>query len=108
GRTAQENEAYNYVKTLAHFRQNSSALKSGKMMQFVPDNGLYVYFRYDKSQTIMCVMNTADKEKEIDLKKYSERINGFNTARNIVDNTSYKLSDKISIPAKQFWVLELK
>lgn len=108
GRTAQENEAYNYVKTLAHFRQNSSAIKSGKMMQFIPDNGLYVYFRYDKNQTIMCVMNSADTEKEIDLKKYSERTNGFTAARNVVDNTAYKLSDKLIIPAKQFWVLELK
>jgi glycosidase len=108
GRTAQENEAYDYVKTLAHFRQNSTAIKSGKMMQFLPGNGLYVYFRYDKNQTIMCVMNIADKEKEIDLKKYSERINGFNTAKNVVDNTAYKLSNKLSIPAKQFWVLELK
>ncbi|HEX4374148.1 MAG TPA: alpha-amylase family glycosyl hydrolase [Puia sp.] len=108
GRTAQENEAYNYVKILAHFRQNSSAIKSGKMMQFLPDNGLYVYFRYDKDQTVMCVMNSADNEKEIDLKKYSERINGFNTARNVVDDAAFKLSDKISIPAKQFWVLELK
>src|SRR6202042_855140 len=37
GRTATENEAYDYVKTLAHFRQNASAIKSGKMMQFVPE-----------------------------------------------------------------------
>ncbi len=108
GRTAQENEAYNYVKTLAHFRQNSSAIKSGRFMQFVPDNAVYVYFRYDKNQTLMCIMNSADDEKTIDFSKYAERTKGFATAKNIVDNTVYKIAEKITIPSKHLWVLELK
>ena len=35
GRTAQENEAYDYVKALAQFRKKSSALKTGKLMQYL-------------------------------------------------------------------------
>ncbi|HLY68868.1 MAG TPA: alpha-amylase family glycosyl hydrolase [Puia sp.] len=108
GRTTLENEAYNFVKKIAHFRLNCSAIKSGKMMQYVPDNGLYVFFRYDKNQTIMCVMNTADKQKDINLKKYSERITGFTHAENVVDGARYSLSDQLTIPAYQFWILNLK
>ena len=50
-------------KTLGNFRKNSSALKTGKMMQYVPQDGLYVYFRYDAKQTIMCVMNASGNVK---------------------------------------------
>ena len=57
GRNDKENNAFNYVRTLANFRKNSSAIKTGKMMQYVPENGAYVYFRYDNKQTVMCVMN---------------------------------------------------
>jgi glycosidase len=50
GRTAKENEMFDLVKTVANFRKNSSALTTGKFMQYVPQDGLYVYFRYDDKQ----------------------------------------------------------
>ncbi|MBU2045211.1 MAG: glycoside hydrolase family 13 protein, partial [Bacteroidetes bacterium] len=45
GRTSKENEAFNYIKTLANYRKNTPALQTGKMMQYVPVDGIYVYFR---------------------------------------------------------------
>jgi neopullulanase len=107
-RTALENEAYNYVKTIARFRKNSSAIRSGKLMQYVPSDGTYVYFRYDDNQTIMCVMNASDKEKQIDFSKYPDRIKKFLIATNIVDHTVYKIPGTFSIAGKQFLILELK
>ncbi len=38
------------------------------MMQFVPEDGVYVYFRYDNNQTVMVVMNTAKDQKNISIK----------------------------------------
>jgi glycosidase len=108
GRTQQENEAYDYVKKLASFRLNSSAIKTGKFMQYVPQDGLYVYFRYDANQTIMCIMNTDSTSKEVDFKKYVERTNDFTKAINIANNNSYSTADNLSVPAKEMWVLELK
>ena len=43
------------------------------MMQYIPEDGLYVYFRYDNNQTVMCVMNTDNKARSINLNKYTER-----------------------------------
>src|SRR5579875_3460996 len=37
GRTEKENQFFNYVRTIANFRKTSSAITTGKMMQFVPD-----------------------------------------------------------------------
>jgi glycosidase len=97
-----------FIKTLGNFRKNSSAIKTGKMMQYLPVDGLYVYFRYDENETVMCVMNTNDKEMKIDFNKYAERTTGFSTAKNIVDNSVLKTSEHTSIPAKTMWILELK
>jgi hypothetical protein len=74
-------------------------------MQYVPDDGLYVYFRYDSKQTIMCVMNTSDKNKEVEFSKFSERTNGFKSGKNIVSGVT--VENKFTIPAKRMWVLEL-
>ncbi len=108
GRTQQENDAYNFVKTLAHFRINSSALKTGKFMHYVPENGLYVYFRYDDKQTVMCIINTAKTEQSINFSDYAERTAGFTNAIDVINNTSYKTSSAIKIDAHQSMVLELK
>ena len=107
GRNAQENEAFNYVKTIANFRKNSSAIKTGKMMQYVPVNGVYVYFRYDTKQTIMCIMNQNDGEMEIDGARFIERTNGFTKGKNIIDGTQLDISGKIKIPGKSLAVIEL-
>jgi len=106
GLTEDEKSVQNYVKQLANFRKQSSALKTGKMMHYVPSGGLYVYFRYDNHQTIMCLMNTSEKERQIDFKNYDERTKGFSQALDMVSGKTF--SNKFSIPSKTLWVLELK
>lgn len=107
GRTQQENNAYDFIKTLAHFRMNSPALKTGKFMQYVPANGMYVYFRYDDKQTVMCVINTSDKDQLIDFTQYAERTNGFSKAVDVIDNSSYNTSSALNIGAHKSLVFKL-
>jgi glycosidase len=95
-RNAQEEGIWRYIAKLANFRKASSALTTGKMMQYVPEDGIYVYFRYDNAQTIMVVMNTAKDKKNISPKKYFERTNGFSKMRNILTGEIADLND--------FWV----
>ena len=65
GRTEKENEAFNFVKNLANYRKSSEAISEGKFMQFVPQDGIYVYFRYTDEQIVMVVSNTNNVSKEI-------------------------------------------
>ncbi|TCK82673.1 glycoside hydrolase family 13 protein [Albibacterium bauzanense] len=108
GRNAQENEAFNFVKTLANYRKNHKVLQSGKMMQFIPEEGIYVYFRYNADETIMVIMNSNEKEEEVTTTRFAERINGFNKAVNVVSQEEISELKTIKIPAKTTWVLELR
>src|SRR6478609_1663132 len=108
GLTPDQQSVQTLIKTLANFRKNSSALKTGKLMQYLPVDGLYVYFRYDNNQTIMCVMNTSDKEQVIDFSKYAERTTGFSNAVDVLDKSAHNTSATIKIGAWQSLVLELK
>jgi glycosidase len=106
GRNDKENDAFNYVKTLANYRKNTPALQAGKIMQYIPEQGVYVYFRYDAQKTVMIVYNSRDKEQTIVTKRYEERTNGALKARNIISGDTIDLS-KLTIPAKATLVLEL-
>jgi glycosidase len=93
GRNEKENEIWNHLSTLANFRKTSSAITTGKLMQFVPEDGVYVYFRYNDKQTVMVVMNTAKENKNIALKRFEERTKGFSKMKNIITGTVSDLND---------------
>lgn len=106
GRTAFENEAFAYIQKLAQFRKESKALKQGKTMQFVPVDGLYVYFRYTDSETVMCAMNTSDKPMDIDLTRFQERLKGKTAATNVVTEQNVNLNG-LTINPKNLLILHL-
>ncbi|MEP7237981.1 MAG: glycoside hydrolase family 13 protein [Ferruginibacter sp.] len=92
-RSVKENEIWNHISTLANYRKRSSAITKGKMMQFVPQDGVYVYFRYDDKQTVMVVMNTAKENKAVALKRFEERTSGFNKMKNILTGSVTDIKD---------------
>ena len=106
GRSVKEDDAFNYVRTLANYRKNTSALQTGKMMQYIPENGVYVYFRYDAQKTVMVAYNGREKEETISAERYNERINGASKALNVITGETIDLG-KLTIPAKATLVLEI-
>ena len=108
GRTKKENDVFNYLRTLANFRKTSSAIKTGKLMQFSPVDGVYVYFRYDNQQTIMCAMNTNDKPASLQLNRFAEKLQGYASGKDVVTGKTIALKDSIKLRPMSNWVLELK
>jgi glycosidase len=108
GRTTKEDNIFQYLKRFANFRKNSSAITTGKLMQYFPVNGVYVYFRYDAKQTIMCVMNTGNQAATIDLPRFSERMQGYTKAYDVATGVTFNLEPKLTLGEKYLLVMELK
>jgi len=108
GRTEKEENIFEYIKRFANFRKNSSAITTGKMMQYVPVNGIYVYFRYDDRQTVMCVMNTNDQSSTIDLSRFKERMKDFTKAYDIATGATFNLAPTLTVGGKYLLVMELR
>ncbi len=107
GRTAAENDVFNYLKAIANFRLGSSAVKTGRLMQYSPEDGVYTYFRYDKAQTVICIMNTSDQEKNIDAaKKYPDMVKGFSGMKDVVSGQQSGLT--VSIKPRQMFIAVLQ
>lgn len=107
GRSVTENEVHTLIKKLATYRKQHDVLATGKFMHYVPEDAVYVYFRYDEQKTVMVIMNTASEDKVVKTSRFAQRMNGFNSAVNLVSDE--KLSDlsTIQVPANSTYVLEL-
>jgi glycosidase len=107
GRNDKENEAFNFVRKLANYRKNNTVLQTGKMMQFVPEKGIYVYFRYNEKKTVMVVLNTNDNSEEVSTERFAERIGNHLTLLNIITDEKMPIG-KIKLPAKTAYIFELQ
>jgi hypothetical protein len=77
-------------------------------MQYLPVDGVYVYFRYDEKQTVMCVMNTNANASSVNPARFDERINRHKTAKNVANGEVLSLKESFSVPAYTTFVFELK
>jgi glycosidase len=108
GRTDSERMAFNYVRTLANYRKATPALQIGKLMQYIPQKGIYVYFRYDAAKTVMIIYNGESKAQSLETDRFTERTAGFSKAINVITNENISDIKSITIPGKTTLVLELK
>lgn len=109
GRSEKEQEAFDFFKSLAQFRKGSPALTKGKLIQFIPKNGVYVYFRVSDKQKIMCVVNTSNKEENIQMSAFSEMISQNKVLLDILNKKTITINqNSIAIPPVSFHVFELK
>jgi glycosidase len=95
-----------WTRKLANYRRGSSPIKTGKLMQYVPEDGVYVYFRYDDKQAVMCMMNTGNKPKGIHFTNYPEMFKGVKQIKNVM-GTEIIEGDYFNLEAKKMVILEL-
>ena len=109
GLSDNEKSVQDLTRRLAAFRKSSSAIKTGKLMQFIPENGVYVYFRYDDKQTVMCVMNTNEGQATINLSRFAERVKNYTKALDVATGTLFNIeNNSITLGGKYLLVMELR
>lgn len=107
-RTSEAQEMYSYMRNLLHFRRETPALQTGKMMQFIPRDGIYVYFRYDKKNTVMIITNNQESEQKVELTRFKEMPILDREAFEVTTQQKMSLEDFIVMPGKTTYVLNFE
>ena len=108
GRTAEQNQFFDFTSKLFQWRKNKSVVHFGKMKHYIPENNVYVYFRYDEKETVMVVINNSAEAKTIKTARFSESINTFTSGKEILTGKTVELKNEISLEGKSALILELK
>lgn len=110
-------EAYfQFTKTLLTWRKSQKVIHEGKLLQFVPQNNVYVYFRYlepvqDKSQqpeVVMVIINNSSKDQAISWSRFSEGYKGYTKGIDVLNNQTFDFEQNSGlIPAKTSYIIKL-
>jgi len=108
GLTKEQQAAKDFVRQLLHWRQPATAVHTGKLTHFLPQNGSYVYFRYDTAQKVMVIFNKNKTATDLDLTPYAELLHGMKTGKDVLTGKTYPLSGTLALPGRATLVLEVK
>ena len=102
-----EKEAFDFFRKLAQFRKNSPAIANGKLKQFIPANGVYVYFRIHQNQKLMCILNTNTSNSNLGLEKYQEELSTARALKNVLTGELMKTPNSLNLSGKSFQIFEV-
>jgi len=106
--TPDETEAFTFTKKLLNWRKDKDVIHTGKVKHFIPENNLYVYFRYNDRESVMIILNNSEKEtRTITSDRYAESINGFTHGKDVISGTEISDLKSFKIAPKTAMIIEL-
>ena len=105
GRTGKQNEMYDWLKTLLHWRKGNTTISQGSMKQFVPHKGIYVIARQHAGNTVLTIVNGANEPATMPVKRYAEVIGAATQARDIHTGRDISLTQDLDLPARATLIL---
>lgn len=107
GRTQLQNEAFDYISKILHWRKDNAVISEGNMIHFLPQNGIYVYARTFEGKTAMVILNGTNKEQTLPTKHYSEVIKNAAAGKDIISQKTIDLTKEVTLSPRQSMIIEL-
>ena len=106
GRSELQNEAYDFIAKLAKWRKGNKVISQGKLLHFMPENGLYVYQRSLDGKRVIVMMNGTDKQLDVDMKPYKEILEPGNALRDVITGETITIIPKMTFEPRALYILE--
>lgn len=106
GRDEIQNEAFNFLSKLLHWRQENEVIARGGMKHYVLQKGVYVYERFLENEKVLVFMNGTSGEVTINLDRYDESIQGRSSGNDLISGKTISLGKTMTLKPKQVYVLE--
>ena len=107
GRTTKQQAYFSFTKKILQWRKNKTVIHTGKTMQFLPQNNVYVYFRYNNTEKVMVIINNNPQEQELQLHRFSEIIKSSSQGKDIISGKDIPLRNSLKIAGKTSMIIEL-
>jgi len=107
-RTNVQKEYFNYLSKLLNWRKSKTVIHTGLLTHYVPENDVYVYFRYNEDEKIMVILNNNETEQLLRTDRYAESLENKTTGTDVMTGITFELKSNFSIPKQTALILELR
>ena len=101
-------EVQSFLKKLLNWRKNKAVIHDGNIMHFAPQNGVYVYFRYNKNEMVMVVMNKNTEVTTINTGRFSEIMKNKKKGTDVLTGQQFSVEKELSLAPRSALILELR
>ena len=108
GRTAEQQKFFEVTSKLFTWRKGKDVIHNGKMMHYLPDNNVYVYFRYNDKESVMVVVNNSNEARTFGTARFGESLKNYKSGTDVVTGKTVSVTGDITVEPKSAMVLELK
>ena len=105
--SADQQSMQDFMTRLLNFHKRSKVVQEGKLRHYIPENGIYVYFRTLGKESVMVVMNNGKTEKIVETARYKENLSGFSQGKDALDGSAVVNLKSLTVPAKTVKIIEL-
>ena len=108
GLTDAQKDIQIYISKIQNWRKTKDVIHHGKLVHFVPEDGIYTYFRYNDNESVMVILNKNETDKVLTTNRFKEIVAGFKSGNDIISSTQINDISEINVPAKSAMIIELK
>ena len=103
----EQKDLLDYTSTLFTWRKGNKTVQQGKLTHYIPEDGIYVYFRTLGKESVMVIMNKNKYAKTISTARYEENIKGFKQGKDILYGSQVPNLNSIEVQGKTVKIIQL-
>ena len=103
-----QKQAQESVRKLLNWRKTQSVIHYGRLKHFAPQDGTYVYFRYDGSSKVMVVLNKNADETSLNLSRFREVLAPNSIGTDVLTGEQMALEKVLKIPGRSSLILQVR
>ncbi|MCX6270310.1 MAG: glycoside hydrolase family 13 protein [Bacteroidetes bacterium] len=107
GLTTEQTDVMTSFAKLLNWRKTNLTVQQGKLIHYIPEDGIYVYFRTLNKSSVMVVLNNNKDARVLKTGRFSDNLKGFSTGKNILTGELINHFSSLDIPPKSAVIIEL-
>jgi glycosidase len=100
GRTAQQQQFFDFTSKLFTWRKNKEVIHTGKTTHYLPDNNVYVYFRHNDKESVMVVINNSAEARTFKTARFGESLKKYTAGKDVLTGKMVNVAGEMGMEPK--------
>lgn len=107
GRTPAQQDMFQWLSKILHWRRGCEAVTKGGMVHFCPVNGCYVYARMHEGKSVLVILNGTSKLQKLPMKHFEEVVGDKGMVTDLTSGKQVDLQGILELQPRESLIIEL-